>query len=74
MIITRRHLFTVPGHSERPGFCRGGSRRWMRAHGIDWRTFVRQGIDESEFLTTGDPLALALVKWAHECEEADDGR
>jgi hypothetical protein len=35
VIVTARHLFTIPGYSKRRGFCRGKSREWFRAHGLD---------------------------------------
>jgi hypothetical protein len=71
VIVTTRHLFTIPGYSKRPGFCRGGSRDWFVAHGLDWHDFVKNGIDSAKLEATGDGLALALVKWAKECEVRD---
>jgi hypothetical protein len=71
VIVTTRHLFTVPGFSKRQGFCRGGARRWAQAHGIDWKDFVRNGIDSERLAATGDAFALALVKWAGECAAAE---
>lgn len=68
MIVTTRHLFTIPGYSKRSGFCRGKSRDWFLAHGFDWRNFVAHGIPAEQLEATGDGLALALVKWARECE------
>ena len=75
MIVTTRHLFTVPGYSKRPGFCRDGARRWARAHGIDWRDFVRNGIAAERLEATGDAFALALVQHARsQAQEAAHGR
>lgn len=72
MIVTTRHLFTIPGFSQRAGFCRGGAREWFRTHELDWRDFVAHGIPADQLEATGDALALALVAWARECER--DGR
>jgi len=69
MIVTTRHLFTIRGFSKRRGFCRGGARTWFRAHGLDWTDFVKHGIEAEKLEATGDALALALVRWARECEE-----
>lgn len=81
LIVTHVHLFTIPGYSKRNGFCRGKSRDWFRAHGLDWRQFIAHGLPADAFERTGDGLALALVKWARECEARaatqgaeDDGR
>lgn len=73
MIVTRRHMLTVPGFNERPGFCRAGARRWFAGHGLDWRTFVRDGLPEETLLATGDLFAAATVAWAHRCEESAHG-
>lgn len=72
--VTTRHLFTVPGFTRRPGFCRGGTRRFFAAHKLDWQDFVRHGISADKLEATGDAMALALVAWARKCEEADHGR
>ena len=71
MIVTTRHLFTIPGYGPRPGFCRGGSREWFRAHRLDWRDFVKHGIDESVLLAQHDAFADAMVRWAHACADRD---
>jgi hypothetical protein len=71
--VTTRHLFTIPGFSKRQGFCRGQSREWARRQGIDWAAFVRDGIDAEKLEATGDPFALALVRWARECEANEQG-
>lgn len=68
MIVTTRHLFTIPHFSPRDGFCRGKSREWFRAHGLDWRNFAAHGIPSEVLEATGDGLALELVKWARACE------
>ena len=68
MRVTTRHLFTIPGYSRRRGFCRGKSKAWAARHGIDWREFVRNGIEAEVLTATGDAFALALVEWAMQCE------
>lgn len=73
MIITTRHLLTVPGFNPRGGFCRDRSKAWARAHGFDWGHFVRHGIASERLEAIHDPFADAVVKWAHECD-AREGR
>lgn len=73
MIVTLRHVLTVPGYSSRRGFCRSGARAWFVEHSLDWRAFVRHGIDTETLLATGDALAVATVEWAKECEGCVDG-
>ena len=74
MIVTTRHLFTIRGYSKRAGFCRSKSREWFRAHGLDWRNFVAHGIPAETLEATGDGLALALVKWARECQARESAK
>lgn len=71
LIVTTRHLFTVPGHNKRCGFCRSGTREWAKRQGLDWSDFVRNGIPAERLEATGDALALAVVAWARKCEEAN---
>lgn len=71
LIVTTRHLFTIPGYSPRQGFCRSGARRWFDVHGLDWQDFVRNGIPAERLESTGDGLAIALVQWASECGRRD---
>lgn len=71
LIVTRRHLFTIPGFSRRQGFCRAGARDWFARHRLDWKQFVRSGIEASKLEETGDGLAVALVAWARKCEEGN---
>lgn len=73
--VTTRHIFTIPGFSRRQGFCRGQSKKWFQAHGLDWREFVRNGIEIERLEAIDDVFAQATVKWTRECEaEATNGR
>lgn len=69
LIVTTRHMFTIPGFSTRRGFCRGQAKAWAARQGLDWADFVRNGIDAELLLATGDGFAIALVDWARKCEE-----
>ena len=60
------HLRTIPYFGARPGFCSRGARAWFDRHGLSMREFVHHGIDEEVLLATGDGMAEALVRWAHE--------
>ncbi|MET3652471.1 hypothetical protein [Dyella japonica] len=72
MIITTRDLFTIPGYSRRPGFCRSGARAWFEANGLDWSDFVKHGIDAAVLEANGDAMALAVVTWARKRAAAAD--
>lgn len=45
----------------RAGFCARGARRWFEANGIDFRTFVRDGIAAADLMAVGDALAERVV-------------
>lgn len=67
MIVTTRHVFTIPYFNARRGFCRDGMRRWFDAHGLDWADFKAHGIEAERLEAIGDAFALAAVQWAREC-------
>jgi hypothetical protein len=68
VIVTMRHLRTIPTHNARAGYCLPLTRRWFEQHKLDFRAFVREGVDEQVLLATGDGLAIALVEWAHRAD------
>lgn len=65
--VTFQHLRTVPARGGK-GYCSRGARPWAQQHGIDWSDFVRNGIEAERLEAIGDAFALALVKWARECD------
>lgn len=66
--VTFEHLRTIPRARGGRGYCRDKSKAWARRHGIDFKDFVRNGIEAERLEAIGDAFALALVKWARECE------
>ena len=42
--------------------CARGARRWFEQHGLDFRAFLRDGIDVETFLATGDQRAESVVQ------------
>jgi hypothetical protein len=63
MKITLSDVRTLPNHP-RPGLCMRGLRMWGAHHGLDWDTFVREGLDEEVLAATGDPFALRVIAHA----------
>lgn len=53
------------------GYCARGVKRWFGDHGLDFRAFLRDGIDSDELLSTGDALAGRVVKSKIEREWLD---
>jgi len=45
----------------RAGHCAKGARTWFRDHGLDFRAFLRDGIDSQTFVSNGDALAQRVV-------------
>ena len=64
MIVTVEHLYSVPNYQGRAGFCGRGARAFFERHGLDWLTFVREGLPAETFLATGDAMARRLVEHA----------
>lgn len=44
------------------GHCVAGSRDWFAAYGLDFRDFIRNGIDAEVLLATGDALAEQVIE------------
>lgn len=74
LIVTIEHLYTVPTWTKRVGYCGQKSREFFAAQGLDWLTFVREGIDAEVLLATGNALAAHLVEHARSVEEARHGQ
>lgn len=62
--VTVQHLHSVPNFNGSLGFCAGGGRLWVRQHGLDWATFVRDGLPAEVLEATGDAMALRVVAHA----------
>lgn len=45
----------------RAGHCVKGARKWFDSYGLDFRTFLKEGISEEDFLATGDGIAAEIV-------------
>lgn len=67
MIVTKRHMLTVPGFNPKGGLCRDHAKLFAKRHGLNFRDFVRNGIEAEKLEATGDPFAIAVVQWAREC-------
>ena len=52
------------------GLCVNGSRAWFARHGLDFRAFLRDGLDAQTLLATGDAMAQRVVEHARARQEA----
>ncbi len=48
------------------GHCVRGARAWFDRHNLDFRGFLRNGIDAEKLLRGGDALAIDVVNKARE--------
>lgn len=67
VIVTLKHVLTVPMYRDAPGLCRLGARRWVQAQGWDFRKLVKTGLPVEELEAVDDVMAQAVAKWAREC-------
>jgi len=51
------------------GHCVAGARDWFKAYDLDFRDFVRNGIDAEVLLATGDALAVQVIERKIEREQ-----
>lgn len=50
------------------------ARLWFEKHGLDWRDFVRNGIDGEKLAATGDAIAVRVVEEARARRGVVNGR
>lgn len=53
------------------GHCVAGARDWFNAYGLDFRHFIRHGIDADVLLATGDALAEQVIERKIERESSN---
>ena len=46
------------------GFCVAGTRTFLERNGLDFKSFLKGGLDASELLATGDAMATRVVAHA----------
>lgn len=52
------------------GYCATGIRRWFHEYNLDFRDFLKNGIDEATLLATGDACAHKVVELKRKRESA----
>lgn len=57
-------------HVRQATMCSRGARAFFQSHGLDWDTFLREGLDSSVIRATGDAMAIRVAEIA----EAEHGR
>lgn len=45
-------------------FCSRGTRDFFQRNGMDWATFIKEGLPAEQFEATGDAMALKVVEVA----------
>lgn len=58
MMITMRDIRAAK-------MCSRGARQFFERHGLDWSTFLKEGIDAELLAQTGDAMALRVVEVAN---------
>ena len=64
MNATDHTLRITIDHVRAAGLCVNGSRAWFAHHGLDFRSFLREGLTAEALLATGDAMALRVVQYA----------
>jgi len=67
-------LIVTIAHVRAAGLCVNGSRAWFARHGLDFRAFLREGLDAQTLLATGDAMAQRVVDCArHQRDSQEQG-
>jgi len=56
-------------HARACGYCRKGIKKFCERHGLDWNTFLTEGIPEEELLSMDDLMATKTVEHMKEQDE-----
>lgn len=64
-----RPIIVTIDHARAAGMCVQGMRAWFARHGLDFRAFLREGIDAKTLLATGDAMAKRVVELAQSRHE-----
>lgn len=67
VIVTMRDVRAIRG-------CARGARAFCQTHGINWTSFLENGVDAEVLDATGDHEALRLTAHARQRVEAERGR
>lgn len=49
--------------------CSSGTRQFFKRHEMDWNKFLTEGLPESDFIATGDAMAMKVVEVARGRQE-----
>lgn len=55
-------------------YCRRGCREFAEAHGLDWDTFRKEGLEASVFENIDDEMCRAFLEEARRREAMSNGR
>lgn len=61
-----RTLIITIKHARMAGYCSQGMRIFAKRHNCSWAKFLKNGVDEKILLSTGDEMAIQIVKKAKE--------
>jgi len=56
-------------HARQLKYCVRGCKTFCEKYNIDFKKFVKEGVDAEEFLKTGDAMALKLVEHVKKQED-----
>ena len=66
--MTTQTVITID-HVRAVGLCVNGTRVWFARHDLDFRAFLRKGLDAETLLATNDAMALRVVEHARTRQE-----
>jgi hypothetical protein len=52
-------------HARAAGHCPSGIKKWFDLHGLDFKAFLREGIDESVIAALDDGFGNQVIEEAH---------
>lgn len=57
-------LIIRPADAKAAGVCISGACKFLARHGLDWRDWIRNGMEAEKLIATGDAIAARVVRVA----------
>lgn len=61
--ITLDDCRAVPSFGKKSGYCARGMRLWAEQNKLDFKDFLKNGIEIEKLRATNDPLALNIIEY-----------
>lgn len=58
-------MIITTSHARDSGFCVSGIKKYFEQHGLDYRQFIKHGLDEETIASTNTEFSRRIIETAH---------